>query len=236
MTPPIREGDGDGIGSIRLGDGTEIAEARTGAGDVLFSAEPEIPDSVVDHFEESLYGDQAKSLSDYYSGDLGVFSRQQSTVESGSYALEADADGGIGAASAPGTSPAKGDTFECYTLFAGGDDAGVAWGTDGPVISGDGYEMDVRSGGDSALRRWSDGFAAEILDSSSASVPTGEWLRVHVDWGSDDTHTVTVSDSAGSQLFQLSATDNNYAANTGIGFRNGGAGTSTVYWDGYQIL
>jgi hypothetical protein len=44
MSPPIREGSGDSIGSIRLGDGTEISEVRTGAGDVVFSA---VPDSVV---------------------------------------------------------------------------------------------------------------------------------------------------------------------------------------------
>jgi len=44
MSPPIRDGSGSSIGSIRLGDGSEIAEVRTGAGDVLFSA---IPDSGV---------------------------------------------------------------------------------------------------------------------------------------------------------------------------------------------
>jgi len=38
MSPPIRDGSGNDIGSIRLGDGSEIAEVRTGAGDVLFSA------------------------------------------------------------------------------------------------------------------------------------------------------------------------------------------------------
>jgi len=38
MSPPIRDGSGSSIGSIRLGDGSEIAEVRTGAGDVLFSA------------------------------------------------------------------------------------------------------------------------------------------------------------------------------------------------------
>ncbi|UXF50536.1 hypothetical protein 7778G3F11_33 [Haloquadratum phage sp.] len=43
MSPPIRDGSGNSIGSIRLGDGSEIAEVRTGAGDVLFSA---LPDSV----------------------------------------------------------------------------------------------------------------------------------------------------------------------------------------------
>jgi len=42
MSPPIRDGSGNSIGSIRLGDGSEIAEVRTGAGDVVFSA---IPDS-----------------------------------------------------------------------------------------------------------------------------------------------------------------------------------------------
>jgi hypothetical protein len=44
MSPPIRDGSGSSIGSIRLGDGSEISEVRTGAGDVLFSA---IPDSAI---------------------------------------------------------------------------------------------------------------------------------------------------------------------------------------------
>jgi len=48
MSPPIRDGSGNSIGSIRLGDGSEISEVRTGAGDVLFSA---IPDSEVYDFE-----------------------------------------------------------------------------------------------------------------------------------------------------------------------------------------
>jgi len=47
MSPPIRDGSGSSIGSIRLGDGSEISEVRTGAGDVLFSA---IPDSVEHQF------------------------------------------------------------------------------------------------------------------------------------------------------------------------------------------
>jgi len=46
MSPPIRDGSGSSIGSIRLGDGSEISEVRTGAGDVLFSA---IPDSGLKH-------------------------------------------------------------------------------------------------------------------------------------------------------------------------------------------
>jgi len=49
MSPPIREGSGDSIGSIRLGDGSEISEVRTGAGDVLFSAST-IPDSITNRW------------------------------------------------------------------------------------------------------------------------------------------------------------------------------------------
>jgi len=60
MSPPIREGSGDSIGSIRLGDGTEISEVRTGAGDVLFSGSA-IPDTSM--FSSPIY--------QYYAGDAG---------------------------------------------------------------------------------------------------------------------------------------------------------------------
>jgi len=50
MSPPIRDGSGNSIGSIRLGDGTEISEVRTGAGDVVFSASS-LPDSVVAQYD-----------------------------------------------------------------------------------------------------------------------------------------------------------------------------------------
>jgi len=46
MSPPIRDGSGSSIGSIRLGDGSEISEVRTGAGDVVFSGSI-IPESLV---------------------------------------------------------------------------------------------------------------------------------------------------------------------------------------------
>jgi len=50
MSPPIRNGSGSSIGSIRLGDGTEISEVRTGAGDVLFSGNT-IPNSVISRYK-----------------------------------------------------------------------------------------------------------------------------------------------------------------------------------------
>jgi len=57
MSPPIRDGSGSSIGSIRLGDGSEISEVRTGAGDVVFSAGP--PDSAI-----AQYNAQELTLSD----------------------------------------------------------------------------------------------------------------------------------------------------------------------------
>jgi len=52
MSPPIRDGSGNSIGSIRLGDGSEIAEVRTGAGDVVFSANT-LPDSGLQHYYDA---------------------------------------------------------------------------------------------------------------------------------------------------------------------------------------
>jgi len=69
MSPPIRDGSGSSIGSIRLGDGSEISEVRTGAGDVVFSG-ISIPDgenlqSRIDARELSLSsGDAVTSVTD----------------------------------------------------------------------------------------------------------------------------------------------------------------------------
>jgi len=74
MSPPIRDGSGSSIGSIRLGDGSEISEVRTGAGDVLFSGSA-IPDTGKEY---NIYdvrdvsgsdGDNISSLNDQERGD-----------------------------------------------------------------------------------------------------------------------------------------------------------------------
>jgi len=78
MSPPIRDGSGDSIGSIRLGDGTEISEVRTGAGDVVFSASASAPDSKNLHAEfdaikESASSGTLTSITDH-SGGFGSLS------------------------------------------------------------------------------------------------------------------------------------------------------------------
>jgi len=73
MSPPIREGSGSSIGSIRLGDGSEIAEVRTGAGDVLFSAIPDAPNNAIHQYHVSSFnasvGDILGNWTDEVSND-----------------------------------------------------------------------------------------------------------------------------------------------------------------------
>jgi len=76
MSPPIRDGSGSSIGSIRLGDGSEISEVRTGAGEVLFRAVT-IPDGSVSRSsdgkavsESAKRGIRIKVNQDY--GKIGV--------------------------------------------------------------------------------------------------------------------------------------------------------------------
>jgi hypothetical protein len=88
MSPPIRDGSGNSIGSIRLGDGSEISEVRTGAGDVLFSANA-IPDSGVTHyeFEQSLV--DSWGTNDANDNTSAGYS---TTAQEGSYAKAFDGD------------------------------------------------------------------------------------------------------------------------------------------------
>jgi hypothetical protein len=74
MSPPIRDGSGNSIGSIRLGDGTEISEVRTGAGDVLFSGGA-IPDS---QNLQTYYDPREESASD---GDVISPTDQQGSLD-----------------------------------------------------------------------------------------------------------------------------------------------------------
>jgi len=83
MSPPIRDGSGSSIGSIRLGDGSEISEVRTGAGDVLFTA---IPDSAVflhEDWGDSEYENRSGTETATYNGVQGIY-RPEWTVQTGS--------------------------------------------------------------------------------------------------------------------------------------------------------
>jgi hypothetical protein len=106
MSPPIREGSGDSIGSIRLGDGSEISEVRTGAGDVLFDGGA-IPDSgLLNRYYISESGGTS-SITDL-SGNMDLSGSASSVVSGaidGSDALRFDGSGDLMTGSRVAISP-----------------------------------------------------------------------------------------------------------------------------------
>jgi len=92
MSPPIRDGSGDSIGSIRLGDGSEISEVRTGAGDVLFSG---VPSSAILKYT---YEDTANTttVTDVYNNNDGTINGNPTYTATGAdegNALDLDGSG-----------------------------------------------------------------------------------------------------------------------------------------------
>jgi len=113
MSPPIRDGSGNDIGSIRLGDGSEISEVRTGAGDVLFSA---IPDSVVTQFSPSTYSNGDSTWTDDVgSNDISITGDpQRSTFSDGTNSIEGDGADDFGAFNIP--TEWNGDSIEVASI------------------------------------------------------------------------------------------------------------------------
>jgi len=109
MSPPIRDGSGSSIGSIRLGDGSEISEVRTGAGDVLFSAFS-IPNSgdlyhaLLPNYLSSTYS-QGNSVTDWETDDASASLTPTSNGFAPTY--ESSLVSSDGAASATGQSGAS---------------------------------------------------------------------------------------------------------------------------------
>jgi len=87
MSPPIRDGSGSSIGSIRLGDGSEISEVRTGAGDVVFSAGIPIPASGLERWSFANPNNDTSILK-------GVWNGRDGQVSGASYLSSGGPNGG----------------------------------------------------------------------------------------------------------------------------------------------
>jgi len=259
MSPPIREGSGNSIGSIRLGDGSEISEVRTGAGDVLFSASA-IPDSVVDNFEDAdadppgVY-ESGDTVATYYSGDTGAFSRSATGVIENSYGLQNDDTDDVYIVSEPGDGLNKyPETGATVGWFA--QSFGDAQNTHFPVTvfngaydgSVDGYGFMTASydGGYLKIVRIDNGSDTD-LQTSSPSLSDGVWYWAEADLpptsgtseGDIDFRLYNLNGdlSRGSQIDSLSATDTNYGDNRGVGFGSTISGyTGETLWDYVRVL
>jgi len=216
MSPPIRDGSGNTIGAIRLGDGTEISEVRTGGGDVLFSAGF---GSVVEDFEASRYGNQGLSLSDRFGGDLGKYSRQQTTVLNGSFTLEHTGTSGFQTISDTGPTLTQGDTIRFDAQAVSGVDLLTVIFTQNETTTPGGYALQLRPSGNVA-RFWrldGSGNINTIFDTQSGALTTGTKYTLEIDTTTSGTLTGKVlSDNNGNTL-SGSTTDTTYTSG-GIGF------------------
>jgi hypothetical protein len=223
MSPPIRDGSGSSIGSIRLGDGSEISEVRTGAGDVLFLS---ASGSVVEDFEASRYDDQGLSLSDRFGGDLTKYSRQQQTVLEGSFSLEHTGSSGGQVISDTGPTLTQGDTIRFDAQARNGVDLLIAIFTQNETSTPGGYALQLRPN-DNTARLWildGSGNLNTLFVTQTGALTTGTKYTLEIDTTTSGTLTGKVlSDNNGNTL-SGSTTDTTYTSG-GIGFYSvGGSG------------
>lgn len=182
-----------------------------------------IPDSVVDNFEESIYEDQDKSLSDVYNGALAEYDRNtNSPVFEGDYSLKTG-DNTINeliwSTSGLPRYPQAGEMIRSRHHLADVTDnqnLTLCFG----VQDGDNFYMArwEESSGQLQLFVVSNGSFSELA-STAANPPFQEWLRLDVDWGSDGSITVELYDESVTLVGSISASDSSYTSG-GIGFRN----------------
>jgi len=191
-----------------------------------------IPDSVIDHFEESLYEDQNLTLSDRYGGDNLQFSRQQTTVYEGSYALEASSSQTLYfIADTDNETLQQGDAFGAFLrnsmtyVFAAQSESGAG------SLSGYYGELDAAQGGWKAFRLDS-GSTTPLFD-RSLSLSSSKWYDHRlVDWQTDGTMEFELVDPSNSSVLDsVSVTDDTYSSGGyGWGTYDGGFG------DNYRLL
>jgi len=94
MSPPIYTPDGSEVSEIVLPDGSTASEVIGPDGNVVFEAGPDIPDSVVENWED---GDTTVPRDNWtgWSGDTSNLTNQQTTVINGESSGELTADGSV---------------------------------------------------------------------------------------------------------------------------------------------
>lgn len=168
-----------------------------------------------------------------YTGVTGDWSPQTTTVFEGSHAIEVQDTGGgtsvISSLSGLPRYPQRGDTFSYRTRIdtSVADNALIEWASSADFGDKYGVLIDI-AGGSFDLRYQQTELASDTITWSNHEL---EWLEVVIDF--QDTITVTLNDSAGSQITQISATD---TSRDGGGIRWGAkSGTAGVYFDIAEI-
>jgi predicted GH43/DUF377 family glycosyl hydrolase len=174
-----------------------------------------------------------------YAGDTGAFGPVSSPVQEGNYALAGQGPGGGNANSIASTGgldyhPAAGNTFRFWNRTNADTDVAIQTGfaaqSEGTLPNG--YYVGLNRGSSEMFLVRYDG-SFDVINSVSQTFSDDTWYEVEVDWGSSGDFTVTLFDSGGAQLNQLTGSDSTYTSG-GIWFRVDNSDTD-VYWDYYRL-
>ena len=177
---------------------------------IEFSA---IPDGLVDNFEELLYEDEGKTISDRYAGNTAQYERNtDSPVIRGDYSLKhtgSDQNTPMVSVDLP-REPVRGDTFAYFAYPDNQTPVSIVFG-----YTSDSETYALTFSGDN-FRLYKDGFGGdEVIGDTPVSLSGGEWYDVEIDWA-DPTITCrvfSVDQSSGdrqSEEASFSADDTDY--------------------------
>lgn len=189
----------------------------------------------VDDFEDG-------SGTDEYGGDTSPYSATTSPTASGSYALHgSDGDSSfspvISSTSGLPNYPSQGDNIS--VKMRAGQDAGFQGfqiGTQDETNTPGGYLIQLAYG-DNQLKLFEEDGTGNYnnIASTSASLTSGEWYEVKIEWKTDGTVHVRVYDSSDNLIAEDSFTDSTYTSG-GIGFRyDDGSAGDDYYYDDVKI-
>ena len=136
-----------------------------------------------------------------YSGDTASFTTQSTTVETGSYALESTASGGI-----LNLNYDIADASRYHAQLRCTSDAKPAF-LYGATDLSNYYEARIDQQNGEISIAVVDGGTRTNLGSAGATIPTGEFLHAQVEWGADASHTLTVFDAGGTEIASVDASE-----------------------------
>ncbi|MFC6965112.1 hypothetical protein ACFQJ8_26950 [Halocatena marina] len=206
-----------------LGVGAGLAVGGSGLAARSHAAVPSVGTSVIESFED---GD----LSEYTfaTGSSGATVTSSPTYD-GSKVLEiADTHTQMHSTAGLDQYPQDGDIFSVWVQAT--DNADAVNFTYGVQNDKNRYFVRVNfSGGNLALHRYESGSSTALASDSAVSPSHNAWYELKIEW-CDCAHTISLKDSQGNRLSEISATDTTWRSG-GIGFdaflSNGG----TVYFD-----
>lgn len=203
----------------------------------------------IDNFEAILYEDKGNTLDTYYDGDLSASTRQQTTVQEGSDALEiSEGDGtnrNLGSFDTDGLPnyPVQGDQFRCWFRTdsaqsgADADVVALVFGlqNSGDVVS-DRYRVGYQGSENFRLGKQQGGSFSTLAE-TPLTLSSNTWYEFDVVWETDGTITAKVFDTSGSEVTSggISATDTSFTSG-GVGYALGTPGTHTINFDDYRLV